>query len=161
MSKRQNSLQKINKNGPYIIEQMLTISCNKNTNQSYMEIPLLLYHIGRVASCPGLPSTFWVLVLKIFCLGNFSVLSRTGTVNYLTYWQKSKILTICSLDKAVLKLSSCQQKYKLGGGGAWVAQSVQYLPLAQVMVLGSSSISSSLCSVGSLLLFLPQPFAPH
>ena len=45
------------------------------------------------------------------------------------------------------------------GRGAWVAQSVKHLPLAQVVVTESwdQDPSQAPCSVGSLLLPLPLP----
>ena len=49
-----------------------------------------------------------------------------------------------------------------GNVGAWVARSVEHLPLAQVMilgVLGSSPTSGSVLS-GSLLVPLPLPLLP-
>ena len=45
----------------------------------------------------------------------------------------------------------------------WVAQSVEHLPLAQVMISVSSDWvpSRAPCSAGSLLLPLPLPVSPH
>ena len=46
--------------------------------------------------------------------------------------------------------------------GAWVAQSAERLPLAQVMIPGSwdRALCQAPCSVGSLLLLLPLFFPP-
>ena len=47
------------------------------------------------------------------------------------------------------------------GWGAWLAQLVKRLPLAQVIILRSwDEPAQALCSAGSLLLPLPLPAAP-
>jgi len=52
--------------------------------------------------------------------------------------------------------------YKMDNRGAWVAQLVKGLPLAQVMIPGSGDRAPSpdVCSAGSLLVPLPLPAAP-
>ena len=72
------------------------------------------------------------------------------------------LFTIANTYKQPKCLSTDEWIKKIWCKGAWVAQSVKHVPLAQVMILGSwnQALHQVPCSVGSLLLPLPLPLQP-
>lgn len=69
----------------------------------------------------------------------------------------------CPLHPACSDALDQPQHLKAGARGAWVAPSVECLPLVQVMILGSQDPVPypAPCSAGSLLLPLPLPSDPQ